>query len=239
MVIRDITARELCLFGDIVARVARLGPEPDGRAAVLVDIVRLLRADFVASYVWSAARRQFEQALYLNMDPQNLRRYHEWYQFRDPMTFQLRARRRATLVEEVIPQPALERTEFFNEFLARDGLHHGINMFVFDGARDLGDFRVWRARGRPEFGVREVALLDALEPFLRSALMRSSGADPDLTPRERDIAMLVARGCTDRDIARVLGISFGTVRTHLNRAMAKRGCANRAELAVTLARGGP
>ena len=59
---------------------------------------------------------------------------------------------------------------------------------------------------------------------------------PVLTPREQEVAGLVARGCTDRDIARVLGIGFGTVRTHLTNAMHKSGCANRAELAAAIAR---
>jgi len=151
------------------------------------------------------------------------------------MTFELRARRRATLVDEVIPRGKLVRTEFYNDFLARDGLHHGVNMFIFDGDRDLGDFRIWRAKGRPEFCMRDLDLLDALEPHLRRALLSGGGAGA-LTPRESEIAALVARGCTDRDIARILGIGFGTVRTHITKAMSKTGCANRAELAAAIAR---
>lgn len=234
--IRDITSDEIRLFGDIVARLERLGPETDVRAAVLEDIVRLVRADFAGSYIWNRERNRYEQALRVNMSADNLRRYDEWYQFRDPMTHALRARRRATLVETVIPQHELERTEFFNDFLARDGLHHGVNMFLFDGDRDLGDLRIWRARGRPEFGAREIGLLDALEPFLKRALRRCSLAGHGLSPREREVALLVARGCTDHDIARILGIGFATVRTHLTRAMEKRGCANRAELASLVSR---
>jgi DNA-binding CsgD family transcriptional regulator len=151
------------------------------------------------------------------------------------MTFQLCARRRATLVDEVISRQKLERTEFYNYFLARDGLHHGVNMFVFDGWRDLGDLRIWRAQRRPDFSERDTSLLDALEPHLRRALLRCARHDA-LTPREYEVAALVARGCTDRDIARVLGIGFGTVRTHLTKALAKSGCANRAELAAAIVR---
>ena len=171
----------------------------------------------------------------LNMERSNLRRYEEWYQFRDPMTFELRARRRATLVDDVIPREVLVRTEFYNDFLARDGLHHGVNLFIFDGDRDLGDFRIWRAAGRPDFCGRDLDLLDALEPHLRRALLRC-GACAGLTPRESGVAALVARGCTDRDIARILGIGFGTVRTHITNAMSKTGCSNRAELAAAIAR---
>ncbi len=234
-VISDITAGELRLFGDIIARLERLGPELDARTVIFHDVVRLLRSDFAASYVWDADASVFGERLYFNMDPDNLRRYDEWYQFRDPMTFQLRARRRATLVDEVISRSRLERTEFYNDFLARDGLHHGINLFIFDGERDLGDLRIWRARGRPDFGAREIGLLDALEPHVRRALLRQRKTER-LTPREYEVAALVARGCTDRDIARVLGLGFGTVRTHISKAMSKCACANRAELAAVIAR---
>ena len=176
-VIRDISGSELRLFGDIVARLERLGPELDARSVIFLDVVRLLRGDFAASYVWDTRRRRFDEALSFNMQPGNLRRYEDWYQFRDPMTFELRARRRATLVDEVIAREKLERTEFYNDFLARDGLHHGINMFVFDGERDLGDLRIWRAKGRPDFSERDTDLLDALEPHLRRALLKCGRYD--------------------------------------------------------------
>jgi len=234
-VIRDISASDLRLFGDIIARLERLGADLDARAVIFMDVMRLLHGDFGASYVWQPQTNRFDEALSYNMDPGNLRRYEDWYQFRDPMTFQLRARRSATLVDEVIPREKLVRTEFYNDFLARDGLHHGINLFIFDRERDLGDLRIWRARGRPDFGERDVRLLDALEPHLRRALRRGTQRER-LTSREYDVATLVARGCTDRDIARILGIGFGTVRTHLTKAMNKCGCANRAELSAVIAR---
>lgn len=239
MAIRDITSSELALFGDIVGRLACLPPVADVRVSVFGDIVRLLRADFGASYVWHAATGESEHPVNHNMDPANLRRYGEWYQYRDPMTAALRRRRRATLVDAVIPRSALERTEFYNDFLARDGLHHGVNLFVFDadGRRDLGDLRIWRARNRPDFAARDLDILDALCPFLRAALLRARpAAEGGLTPRERQVATLVAEGCRDRDIAHRLGIGFGTVRTHLNRALEKLECANRAELAALMSR---
>ena len=237
MTIRDITSGELALFGDIVGRLASLPPTADVRVSVFSDIVRLVRADFGASYVWQAGNGTSKDAVNFNMDPANLRRYESWFQFRDPMTAKLRRHRTATPVEAVIPQAELERTEFYNDFLARDRLHHGINMFVVHGSRDLGDLRIWRARHRPDFGGREIDLLNALSPFLAGALLRMRHDSGDnLTARERQVATLVARGCRDREIAQLLGIGFGTVRTHLNRALEKLGCANRAELAATMSR---
>ena len=52
------------------------------------------------------------------MNPQNLKRYDDWFRFRDPMAAQLRQRRRASFVEEVLPRRDIIRTEFYNDFLA-------------------------------------------------------------------------------------------------------------------------
>jgi non-specific serine/threonine protein kinase len=56
-----------------------------------------------------------------------------------------------------------------------------------------------------------------------------------LTPREREVAELIARGLTNRQIAARLFIAERTVDTHAGRIMAKLGCANRAQVAAIVA----
>ncbi|MBJ7899761.1 MAG: response regulator [Cyanobacteria bacterium RI_101] len=53
--------------------------------------------------------------------------------------------------------------------------------------------------------------------------------DSLLTPREREILRLLASGQSDREIARHLYISPGTVRVHLHAIIKKLGAANRQE----------
>ena len=53
---------------------------------------------------------------------------------------------------------------------------------------------------------------------------------PQLSPRERELVTLVARGHTDTQIAGQLYISVRTVRTHLDRIRDKTGCRRRADL---------
>lgn len=66
---------------------------------------------------------------------------------------------------------------------------------------------------------------------------RSSGADL-LTPRERSVLELVARGLTNRAVGAELFISEKTVSVHLTRTMAKLGVASRTEaVAVAMSRG--
>jgi DNA-binding NarL/FixJ family response regulator len=63
-------------------------------------------------------------------------------------------------------------------------------------------------------------------------------ADPDrpqqvpLTPRERQVAALVASGRTNRQIGRMLGISEKTAEVHLHHVMTKLEVRNRAEVAA-------
>ncbi|MFI6501679.1 response regulator [Nonomuraea typhae] len=58
--------------------------------------------------------------------------------------------------------------------------------------------------------------------------------DPDetLTPREHDIVRHVARGFSNRDIARRLGIGEGTVKTHMNHIFAKLNLQSRAQVVI-------
>jgi DNA-binding NarL/FixJ family response regulator len=56
-----------------------------------------------------------------------------------------------------------------------------------------------------------------------------------LTPRERSVLTLVAKGLSSREISRQLGISVATVRTHVEHARGRLGATTRAQ-AVLLAR---
>ncbi|MBL8346212.1 MAG: helix-turn-helix transcriptional regulator, partial [Rubrivivax sp.] len=111
----------------------------------------------------------------------------------------------------------------------------GINLHAFDGAQALGDLRIWRARQRREFDTHDKSLLDLVEPAFIAALRRAQRrrAPPALellSPREREVAALVARGLTDKAVARELGLSVSSVRTYLRRLGTKSGVQRRAAL---------
>jgi DNA-binding CsgD family transcriptional regulator/tetratricopeptide (TPR) repeat protein len=57
---------------------------------------------------------------------------------------------------------------------------------------------------------------------------------PSLTPAERNVAGLVARGLTNPEIAARLGIRAGTVKDHVSSALRKLGVRTRAELAAAV-----
>jgi two-component system nitrate/nitrite response regulator NarL len=56
---------------------------------------------------------------------------------------------------------------------------------------------------------------------------------PALTPRERDIARLVAAGHRNKEIARKLSVTEGTVKMHVHNIYVKLGVESRIELAIS------
>ncbi len=247
-----LSARETSLLVGIMQDLTRIGDGEELRQRVGERLLDLLKADYFASYVWSANQRRDTGRVSINMNASNLSAYETYFQFRDPITRLLRRRRRATHVNEIMPQEDLRRTEFFNDFLARDGLCHGLNYHAHDGQEHVGDIRIWRGRKGDTFDRRDVEILDAVGQAFANALctirryeQRLKIADPShriddwakrhsLTERETDVVRLAMTGHRDADIAENLGISITTVRTHLRNVFQKSGIVGRAALAADL-----
>ena len=93
-------------------------------------------------------------------------------------------------------------------------------------------------------GIRTVAAGEALlAPALTRRLIEehirrpppSSGTPAalrQLTEREREVLVLIARGSSNEEIARTLFIAEATVKTHVNRILAKLGLRTRVQLVV-------
>ena len=81
-------------------------------------------------------------------------------------------------------------------------------------------------------------ILDVQVGEVRCVMVRKSletgRPDGALSPREREIARMVAKGYPNKVIARVLEISSWTVSTHLRRIFAKLGVSSRAAMVAQL-----
>jgi DNA-binding CsgD family transcriptional regulator len=229
----------------------------EARERAGVELLGVLKADYFASFIWNPERRRFSDQVFIGMDAGNLERYCSYYQFHDPITGNMQKYRRAVSVNEIMSQQELVKTEFYNDFLARDGLCYGLNLYVHDGDENIGDLRVWRGRHRTNFNDSDLQVLELIKPHFCNAmknirrfgslahpnvssnieLIESAGINIEklrsiygLTPREAQIAVEIAYGKTDQEIAATLAVSFSTIRTHVNHVFEKLGVRNRTSL---------
>lgn len=103
---------------------------------------------------------------------------------------------------------------------------------------------IWRPLQSRPWGDSQRRRLEALQPLIEMAWPaashpQASPAGPrlpeaDLTPRQREVAELLARGATDPQVARALGISRNTAKTHARAVLTKLGARSRQELLLAL-----
>lgn len=114
-------------------------------------------------------------------------------------------------------------TTFGRPGFLRRAMHAGAHGFMVKDtpARQLAD-----AVRRVHAGLRVV------DPRLATDSL--VGGESPLTPRETDVLVAARGGGTISDLAKIVGLSEGTVRNHLSAAIGKTGARNRAD-AVRLA----
>lgn len=220
------------------------------REALGLPMLELLEADQYVSMVWNNDTGRFSRFTALNLSPGSLSDWDEYYRFVDPLTFPMMACRRPTVATQILRQPDLVKTEFFNDFLKRERMHWGVNVYFHVGDLCIGDFRIWRYRERGNFEPNDLELLRMVEPAVTAALdrlrweeTRAPGCEvteraeellqrsAPLSQREAEVTWLAACGCPDKQIARRLGLSYPTVRFHLANVFRKLQVDNRTALA--------
>lgn len=139
-----------------------------------------------------------------------------------------------------IRMPAMSGLELQREMVARGA---GLPVIFVTGHADVGLAVEAMKGGAIDFlekPFRDQTLLDAIAKAVRHNLASQASHErhevlaqllAGLTPRERDVAALVARGQPNKIIARTLGISEKTVHIHRSRVMEKTATHSAAELA--------
>jgi DNA-binding CsgD family transcriptional regulator len=128
-------------------------------------------------------------------------------------------------------------TAMYSDFYRPDGIEHELQLCLPDPVAGPGARPGWQtvrlclSRGPgPDFTDRDRALLVLLRPHLHQAYLEAEQRRHPaswLTRRQNELLRLLAAGHTNTQIARQLGISEGTVRTHLENIYDKLGVSSR------------
>jgi DNA-binding CsgD family transcriptional regulator len=126
-------------------------------------------------------------------------------------------------------------TGMYCDVMRPQGLEHQIALFLPEpSGPDAGIGRTARLfflRGPgPAFSESDRSLLTLLRPHMQEAFLdaeRRRNPVPNLTSRHWDLLHLLAAGRTNTQIARQLGLSEGTVRTHLENIYGRLDVSNR------------
>ena len=80
--------------------------------------------------------------------------------------------------------------------------------------------------------VVDASMMEFLTTTLRAKRRSTQEVRPTLTGREAEVLDLIAKGCTNKVIARQLDITEGTVKGHVKHLLKKLDCRSRVEAAV-------
>lgn len=190
-------------------------------------LLEALESHTFVSYI-SDEDGSFHDPVDVNLGEDSLRIYDAEFKSVDEMTPRLFQRGGTALI--VTNEDTTD--EFIRGVLHPRGMHYGMNYFAKSpGVGDV-DLRVWRDAASGPYSTHEYRVMDAvgrlIERLWRTA---ESKTVVHLTPRQLEVASLVADGLADKQICSRLKISHPTLRTHLGNLYEKLELPNRAALA--------
>jgi DNA-binding NarL/FixJ family response regulator len=142
---------------------------------------------------------------------------------------------RITSDEDLAGVHVLVLTTFETDELVLAALRAGASGYLGKGVAPAALLSAIRTVAAGESLLSPMATTALIKRFLASPTAHLDAALPamhELTTREREITILVARGLSNDEIADRLYISPATAKTHVNRAMTKVHARDRAQLVV-------
>ncbi len=152
-------------------------------------------------------------------------------------------------VEDIMSFREYERTSYYNDFLRKENLYYQLAVPLYFNNRLIGGLGCFREKQEENFTPRDKEVMDLLSRHLALSyhnsiktqrlmsterILAKGNHENDiisqLTSTEREIVRLVAKGMTNRDIAKYKHISFHTVKSHLEHIYNKLDVSSRTEM---------
>jgi DNA-binding CsgD family transcriptional regulator len=247
-----LSERDLCTLAEIVSRERSDLPEAGLPFSLLTDVAAQIPCDALIFQGYDSSEQTYwgfnQQIEDLG---QNLYDVGPWeepmrenYWDCQPCSYPDRGHdlRSVVTVADFYSARQWHSTGMYRDLMRPQGLPHFMNLCLEEPpGPDAGRGRTMRLcllRGPgADFTERDRALLTLLRPHFREALLdaeRKRSPAPDLTPRQWEVLRLVAAGHTNIQIARQLGLSEGTVRTHLENIYSRLNVSNRTAAVVRI-----
>jgi len=215
--------RDLRALARIVSEERTEVPTKEGLPpSLLADLMGQIRCDFLSFYGLDTGRKTtwFDQDFPVDCDDDEIYDRTFWTYYWDFATsYPDRSGdlRSVTKRSDFYSLRELRSTAMYSDYIRPLGLEYVLRLYLPAGPKRTVRLAFFRD-SVPDFSERDRAVLTLLRPHLHQAYLdteRRRHPVPRLTPRQWELLRLLAGGHTNTQIARRLGISEGTVRTHL------------------------
>lgn len=241
----EISEQDLRRLLDVVSPAATASPGPELPEQVLLGLAELIPCASIDFFVMDTHKGEFLCAQGIEFadfppgdeetDALFFEAYWECAQCSDPQRFGDHSQ--VTVWNDYYSEREFERLKIA-EYFRRVGIWH--ELLVCLPPHGGVERRLMLTRGASDaaFTERDRLLLTLLRPHLTSLRDRVEAERrtvPELTPRQLELLRRVAMGRTNRQIARDLGVSEGTVRKHLENIYRRLDVQSRTEALAELA----
>lgn len=133
-------------------------------------------------------------------------------------------------------QPA-RHSQRYRDFLHRYGVVDVVEILAHGAGQPKAAISLLRTAEQGAFTVDQLARLNALQALLQMAVANMQPWEDaliGLTPKERQIALLLRQGASNKQLALALDVGLPTIKTHLINLFRKTGVTSRTELVGAL-----
>ncbi|MNV81674.1 Transcriptional regulatory protein LiaR [compost metagenome] len=133
-------------------------------------------------------------------------------------------------------QPARDSRRY-RDFLQRYGVVDVVEVLAHRAGQPKAAISLLRTAAQGAFTPAQLAQLNALQSLLQMAVANMQPHENSLiglTPKERQIALLLSQGASNKQLAQELEVGLPTIKTHLINLFRKTGVTSRTELVGAL-----